>query len=69
MDHQAIEMFEAQLEENLGKLSGSLKEGGYRPHAVRQRWIPKPGSTEERPLGIPTVRDRVAQAALRPCLG
>jgi RNA-directed DNA polymerase len=52
------------LEENLGKLSQMLKEGTYRPQAIKRVWIPKPGSKEKRPLGIPTVRDRVVQAAL-----
>ena len=42
-----------------------LQDGSYRPQAMRRVWIPKPGSTEKRPLGIPTVRDRVVQAALR----
>jgi RNA-directed DNA polymerase len=65
VDNQTVEMFERHLEENLGKLSQSLKDGSYRPQAVRRVWIPKPGSTEKRPLGIPTVRDRVVQAALR----
>jgi RNA-directed DNA polymerase len=65
VDHQTVEMFEQHLEENLAKLSESLKDGSYRPQAVRRVWIPKPGSREERPLGIPTVRDRVVQAALR----
>lgn len=64
VDHQTIEMFEAHLEENLERLSRSLKEGKYRPQAIRRQWIPKPGSKEKRPLGIPTVRDRVVQAAL-----
>ncbi|HYK87340.1 MAG TPA: reverse transcriptase domain-containing protein [Acidobacteriota bacterium] len=64
VDHQTIKMFEAHLEENLGKLSRSLREGSYRPEAIRRHWIPKPGSNEKRPLGIPTVRDRVVQAAL-----
>jgi RNA-directed DNA polymerase len=64
VDHQTIEMFEAHLEENLEKLSRSLREGSYRPQAIRRQWIPKPGSNEKRPLGIPTVRDRVVQAAL-----
>jgi RNA-directed DNA polymerase len=64
VDHQTIEMFERHLEENLGKLSRSLKEGNYRPQAIRREWIPKPGSKERRPLGIPTIRDRVVQAAL-----
>ncbi|MGA9115744.1 MAG: group II intron reverse transcriptase/maturase [Bacteroidota bacterium] len=69
IDHQTIEMFERCLEENLEKLSQSLKDGSYRPQAVRRVWIPKPGSKEKRPLGIPTVRDRVVQAALLMVLG
>lgn len=65
VDRVTIRMFEAHLEENLQRLSGSLKEGSYRPQAIRRVWIPKPGSREKRPLGIPTVRDRVVQTALR----
>jgi RNA-directed DNA polymerase len=65
VDHQTIEMFERHLEQNLGTLSRSLTDGSYRPQAVRRAWIPKLGGKEKRPLGIPTVRDRVAQAALR----
>jgi RNA-directed DNA polymerase len=65
VDHQTVEMFERHVEENLAKLSESLQDGSYRPQAVRRVWIPKPGSVEKRPLGIPTVRDRVVQAALR----
>ena len=64
VDHQTIEMFERHLEENLGKLSQSLAKGSYRPQAIRREWIPKPGTKEKRPLGIPTIRDRVVQAAL-----
>lgn len=64
VDHQTIEMFERNLEENLEKLSRQLREGSYRPQAVRRTWINKLGSKEKRPLGIPTVRDRVVQAAL-----
>ena len=45
--------------------SAQLQDGSYRPQAVRREWIPKPGSREKRPLGIPTVRDRVVQTALR----
>lgn len=65
VDHQTIEMFESHLEENLERLSRSLKEGSYRPQAIKRVWIPKPGSKEKRPLGIPTVGDRVVQTALR----
>jgi RNA-directed DNA polymerase len=64
VDHQTIEMFERHLEENLEKLSRSLREGSYQPQAVRRVWITKLGSKEKRPLGIPTVKDRVVQAAL-----
>jgi RNA-directed DNA polymerase len=64
VDHRTIEMYECRLEENLEKLSQSLKGGNYHPRAVRRVWIPKPGSKEKRPLGIPTVEDRVVQAAL-----
>src|SRR5258708_4787821 len=65
VDHQTIEMFETNLETNLERLSAELAEGRYSPLALRRHWIPKPGSREKRPLGIPTVRDRVAQGALR----
>src|SRR5438270_9919778 len=50
----------------LDELAADLKDGNYRPLAARRVFIPKPGSpTEQRPLSIPTVRDRVAQAALK----
>jgi RNA-directed DNA polymerase len=66
VDHQTLEMFEAHLEANLERLSASLRTGGYRPQAIRRVYIPKPGKRKQlRPLGIPTVRDRVAQAAAR----
>lgn len=65
VDQQTIEMFECQLGENLGRLEENLREGRYRPQSIRRVWIPKPGSRERRPLGIPTVRDRVGEAALK----
>lgn len=65
VDHQTVEMFEQRLEENVGKLSATLKDGSYRPQAVRRTWIEKLGSKDKRPLGIPTVRDRVVQTAVR----
>ena len=64
VDHETIERYGARLEENLEKLSRELKEGRYQPQAIKRQWIPKAGSAKLRPLGIPTVRDRVAQAAL-----
>ncbi len=68
VDHQTIEMFEQHLDENLEYLAEALREEEYRPQAIRRVWIPKPGSAEKRPLGIPTVRDRVVQTALRNAL-
>jgi RNA-directed DNA polymerase len=65
VDHRTIEMYEENLEENLQRLSESLKEGRYQPQAIKRVWIPKPGNREKRPLGIPTVQDRIVQAALR----
>jgi RNA-directed DNA polymerase len=64
VDHQTVEMYERHLEENLARLSQALKVGKYRPQAVRRVWIPKQGSKEKRPLGVPTVQDRVVQTAL-----
>jgi group II intron reverse transcriptase/maturase len=49
----------------LDELAADLKEGRYRPLPARRVFIPKPGSSEQRPLSIPTVRDRIVQAALR----
>lgn len=65
VDYQTIEMFEANLEANLTRVSQQLGDNSYRPQAVRRHWIAKPGSSEKRPLGIPTVRDRVVETALR----
>jgi len=65
VDHVTVEQFESKLERELLRLHESLRAGTYRPQAIRRQWIPKPGSTDPRPLGIPTVRDRVVQTALR----
>lgn len=65
VDHETIEMFEAGLEQNLDRIAHLLKGGAYRPQPVKRVWIPKAGTKEQRPLGIPTVRDRVVQTALR----
>jgi len=65
VDHVTVKEFERNLEANLEKLARRLREGSYRPQAIRRHWITKLGSREKRPLGIPTVRDRVVQTALR----
>lgn len=66
VDHVTTERFGQRLDEELGVLREDLRTGRYRPAAIRRVEIPKPGRPGElRPLGIPTVRDRVAQTALR----
>jgi RNA-directed DNA polymerase len=49
----------------LGELAAELREKRYRPLPARRVFIPKPGTSEQRPLSIPAVRDRVVQAALK----
>jgi RNA-directed DNA polymerase len=65
VDHVGIEQYAENLEANLARLSHALRTDAYRPQAIRRHYIPKPGSEEKRPLGIPTVQDRVVQTALR----
>ena len=64
VDHVSVEQFCLGGSENLRKLAEELRQGTYQPQAIRRVYIPKLGSTEKRPLGIPTVRDRVAQTAI-----
>lgn len=64
-DAQTVAHFGRHAEEELSRLHEQLREGTYRPQPVRRAWIPKPGSRQKRPLGIPAVRDRIVQAALR----
>ena len=52
------------LEVNLTDLVDRLHRMAYRPQPVRRRYIPKPGSTKQRPLGIPTLEDKLVQAGL-----
>lgn len=65
VDHVSVTMFGDRLETELKELSDALRSATYRPQAIRRHYIPKPGSQERRPLGIPTIRDRVVQTALR----
>jgi RNA-directed DNA polymerase len=64
-DRQSIEDFERDLESEIARLSEELSTGSYRPRPIRRAYIEKLGSKEKRPLGIPCVRDRVVQGALR----
>src|SRR5437016_12429521 len=64
VDHQTIEMFAADLETNLSKVSQQLADGSYRPQAVRRKWIAKPGSSGRGPRGIRPVRGREVMQAV-----
>jgi RNA-directed DNA polymerase len=65
LDKVSIDMFQANLEQNLLALMRDLKtRGGYTALPLRRVYIPK-GPGQSRPLGIPAVRDRVAQEVLR----
>jgi RNA-directed DNA polymerase len=64
VDGESIERFEARSEEYLAELSEALRTGTYRPQAVRRVEIPK-GDGRTRPLGIPAVKDRIVQTALK----
>jgi RNA-directed DNA polymerase len=65
IDGQGIEEFEEDLAENLARLHKELKDAVYTPQPVRQKMIPKPGQPGKvRPLGIPTIYDRVCQQAI-----
>ena len=65
VDHVTVEEFRGDLDANVARLEAALHGGSYQPQAIRRTFIPKPGSNEQRPLGIPTVRDRVVQGAVR----
>jgi RNA-directed DNA polymerase len=65
VDHQTIEAFMARKDQELKRLEEALQDQTYRPQPIRRTWIPKPGTKEKRPLGIPTVRDRVVQTAVK----
>lgn len=64
VDRQSTSDFSHRRASEIKQLREQLLTGSYRPQAVRRVQIPKPGSTQARPLGIPTVRDRVVQTAL-----
>ncbi|MGH8470650.1 MAG: reverse transcriptase domain-containing protein [Gammaproteobacteria bacterium] len=63
-DGQSIERFEARAESYLDELGAGLREGRYQPHPVKRVDIPR-GVGETRPLGIPTVKDRIVQTAVK----
>ena len=64
IDHQSASQVGERREQTIQKLEQELRTSQYRPQAVKRVWIPKPGSQEKRPLGVPTVRDRIVQGAV-----
>lgn len=68
VDRQSVEKFDRRAEQELEQLHQQLKRGEYKPQGVRRCWIEKEGTSKKRPLGIPAVRDRVVQTALRQVL-
>lgn len=65
VDGITIGRFAKDRQRRLLAVNEQLKRGIYQPKPVKRVWIDKPGSAEKRPLGIPTVTDRVVQAAVR----
>jgi len=64
IDNQSARAVCEHQEQTIQKLEQELRAGQYQPQAVKRVWIPKPGSQEKRPLGVPTVRDRIVQGAV-----
>lgn len=65
IDRITLTHVEQYVDRLLDELAADLKEGSYRPLPARRVFIPKPGREERRPLSIPTVRDRIVQAAVK----
>lgn len=64
VDDITIDQFEREVEANLDYLAGQLRQGTWRPKPIRRTYIAK-SDGKQRPLGIPTVRDRIVQGAVR----
>lgn len=64
IDEMTKEQYAENLDANLSDLTGRLHRMAYRPQPVRRKYIPKPGSSKQRPLGIPCFEDKLVQAGL-----
>ena len=61
VDGQTVEAAKESFEEWIEPMLESIHRQGYRAPDIRRVYIPKPGKTEKRPLGVPTVSDRALQ--------
>lgn len=64
IDKMTKDMYAENLDANLSNLIDRLHRMAYKPQPVRRKYIPKPGSTKQRPLGIPCFEDKLVQAGL-----
>ena len=64
IDKMTKDLYAENLEANLSDLTDRLHRMVYKPQPVRRKYIPKPGSTKQRPLGIPSFEDKLVQAGL-----
>ncbi len=64
IDKMTKDMYAENLDANLKDLIDRLHRMAYIPQPVRRKYIPKPGSTKQRPLGIPCFEDKLVQAGL-----
>jgi RNA-directed DNA polymerase len=65
VDGITVARFDKDSQSRLLVVNEQIREGAYQPKPAKRVWIPKPGSAEKRPLGIPTVTDRVVEAAVK----
>ena len=64
VDKMSIGLFATRADKRLTRMSEQLREKRYEPQAVKRVWIPK-SDGKKRPLGVPTIIDRVVQTSLR----
>lgn len=65
VDRITVDCFAKSCPRGLLDLKEQVRQASYQPLPVKRVWIPKPGTNQKRPLGIPVVRDRIVQTALR----